>query len=241
MAYEALIKSQSFYTTMPQVCPYLPDQMERKIITLLEASNAEYLHNRLSQIGFRRSHSIAYLPLCIGCKACVPIRIPVQTFLPTRTQKRIFKRNKDVQVNEVGLNATNEQYLLFKQYLNIRHPSGEMTEMDYEEYEAMITNTPITTFLLEFRLNSKKLIAVSLVDCIENGLSAVYTFYDPQYNNRSLGCFSILYLIEKAKFFNLPYLYLGYWIKASRQMAYKSQYKPAEIYIDSQWKLLDQN
>lgn len=230
---------QFFYTTAPQPCPYLPDRMERKVVTDLSGPNAEALHDRLSRAGFRRSHAIAYAPVCNGCNACVPIRIPVQRFTPSRTQKRVFKASSDLQGFQVPAKATAEQFVLFRQYQLARHAAGDMASMNFADYRSMVEDTPIDTFMVEFRSPENHLMAVSLVDTLSDGLSAVYSFYDTTDSARSLGSFAVLWLIEHARRRRLPYVYLGYWIAQSRKMAYKTNFRPAEILSRGSWRDLD--
>ncbi|NHN88918.1 arginyltransferase [Acetobacter conturbans] len=230
---------QFFYTTAPQPCPYLPDRLERKVVTDLSGPNAETLHDRLSRAGFRRSHAIAYAPVCNGCNACVPIRIPVTRFIPTRTQKRILKANVTLEGFEVPARATAEQFVLFRQYQTARHADGDMAGMNFSDYRSMVEDTPIDTFIVEFRTPENELMIVSLVDALNDGLSAVYSFYDPTVVNRSLGSFSIMWLIEQARRRRLEYVYLGYWIAQSRKMAYKTNFRPAEILSRGAWRDLE--
>lgn len=230
---------QFFYTTAPLPCPYLPDRMERKVVTDLTGPEADALHDRLSRAGFRRSHTIAYAPVCNGCNACVPIRIPVNRFQPSRTQRRILKANSSLEGFEVPAHATSEQYALFRTYQNARHAEGDMATMNFGEYRTMVEDTPIETFMVEFRTQEHELLATSLVDALEDGLSAVYSFFDPSLASRSLGSFAVMWLIEHARMRGLPYLYLGYWIAQSRKMSYKSGFRPAEILKNGQWRDLD--
>lgn len=229
---------QFFYTTAPLPCPYLPNRMERKVVTDLSGPDAEALHDRLSRAGFRRSHTIAYAPVCHGCNACVPIRIVVPQFQPDRTQRRIMRANAAIDGFDVPPHGTPEQFALFRRYQLARHADGDMASMSFNDYRAMIEDTPINSFLIEFRSEEDQLIAVSLVDELIDGFSAVYSFFDPDFANRSLGGFAIMWLIEKARARGLPYVYLGYWIAESRKMSYKSRFHPAEILTRGLWREL---
>lgn len=231
---------QFFYTTAPQTCPYLPDRMERKVITDLSGPDAEKLHDRLSRAGFRRSHNIAYAPVCNGCSACVPIRIPVARFAPGRTQRRVMKVNAALQGHETPPRATAEQFVLFRQYQTARHAEGDMAGMNFADYRSMVEDTPIETFLVEFRDAENRLMIVSLIDVVSDGLSAVYSFYDPSLPERSLGAYAVMWLIERARYHRLPYVYLGYWIAHSRKMAYKTNFRPAEIFSRGLWRDLEE-
>lgn len=228
-----------FYTTTPSPCPYLPDRQERKVITELTGPDAGALHDRLSRAGFRRSHAIAYAPVCAGCHACIPIRIPVQRFTPDHAQRRVRRRLADITLMQIEPRATPEQYALFHAYQFNRHAMGDMAQMSFDEYRAMIEDSPVQTCLFEFRDRSDRLLCVSLVDKLSDGLSAVYTFFDTTDPSASLGTYSILSLIDESRARSLPYLYLGYWVKGSDKMAYKSRYHPAEIMTGGQWQPLD--
>ncbi|RBM05124.1 arginyltransferase [Novacetimonas cocois] len=226
---------QLFYTTAPMPCPYLPDRMERKVVTDITGPQAEQLHNRLSGAGFRRSHTIAYAPVCAGCNACVPIRLPVGRFQPDRTQQRVFRRNRDLCAMDVLPRATEEQFALFRRYQQSRHGNGDMAAMTVADYRNMIEDTPIRTFMIEFRARDGQLVCVSLLDRVEDGLSAVYTFFEPDMPRRSLGTYAILHLVERVRMMGMACLYLGYWIKGSPKMAYKSRFRPAEIMRRGIW------
>ncbi|MBV1836557.1 arginyltransferase [Acetobacter estunensis] len=230
---------QFFYTTAPLPCPYLPDRVERKVVTDLTGPNAEALHDRLSRAGFRRSHMIAYAPVCNGCNACVPIRLPVERFQRTRTQRRTWNTNVDLEGFEVPPRATPEQFDLFQRYQATRHAEGDMASMTFADYRSMVEDTPIDTCMVEFRNPHGELLITSLVDRVGDGLSAVYSFYEPDLPNRSLGSFSIMWLVEHARTLGLPYVYLGYWIARSPKMAYKSGFRPAEILAGGVWRDLD--
>lgn len=230
---------QLFYTSTPQQCPYLPDRMERKVLADLAVPDADTLHSCLSRAGFRRSHTLAYAPLCVGCSACIPIRLPVQRFMPSRTQRRVWQRNTDLTATLLPPTATQEQYDLFHLYLTQRHATGEMAAMTQRDYTVMLQDTPVDTRIIEFRDPTGALVAVSLTDVLEDGLSAVYSFFQPDMNHRSLGSYLILFLIQQTTLLQRPYLYLGYWIPQSPKMAYKSRFRPAEILRDDRWQELD--
>ncbi|MFM7304042.1 MAG: arginyltransferase [Alphaproteobacteria bacterium] len=232
-------RPQFFYTTAPLPCPYLPGRTERKIVTELSGTEAEALHERLSRAGFRRSHNIAYAPVCPGCQACVPIRVVSEDFVPDRTQRRILRANADLAVSEMPARATAEQFTLFQRYQKNRHADGDMAAMGYYDYRAMIEDTPISTGLLEFRDAQDRLLGACLTDWLADGLSAVYSFFDTDEEKRSLGTFAVLWLIGRARSLGLPYVYLGYWVPESRKMAYKARFRPSEILISGAWHRLD--
>jgi arginyl-tRNA--protein-N-Asp/Glu arginylyltransferase len=231
-------RPQFFYTTAPLPCPYLPGRTERKIVTELSGTEAEALHERLSRAGFRRSHNIAYAPVCPGCQACVPIRVVSEDFTPDRTQRRILRANADLTVSEMPARATAEQFTLFQRYQKNRHADGDMAAMGYYDYRAMIEDTPISTGILEFRDTQDRLLGACLTDWLADGLSAVYSFFDTEEDKRSLGTFAVLWLIGRARSLGLPYVYLGYWVPESRKMAYKARFRPSEILMSGAWHRL---
>jgi arginine-tRNA-protein transferase len=231
-------RPQFFYTTAPLPCPYLPGRTERKIVTELSGTEAEALHERLSRAGFRRSHNIAYAPVCPGCQACVPIRVVSKEFTPDRTQRRILRANADLTISEMPARATAEQFTLFQRYQKNRHADGDMAAMGYYDYRAMIEDTPISTGILEFRDAQDRLLGACLTDWLADGLSAVYSFFDTDEDKRSLGTFAVLWLIGRARSLGLPYVYLGYWVPESRKMAYKARFRPSEILMSGAWHRL---
>lgn len=207
-------------------------------MTELSGTEAEALHERLSRAGFRRSHNIAYAPVCPGCQACVPIRVVSEEFTPDRTQRRILRANTDLTISEMPARATAEQFTLFQRYQKNRHADGDMAAMGYYDYRAMIEDTPISTGILEFRDAQDRLLGACLTDWLADGLSAVYSFFDTDEDKRSLGTFAVLWLIGRARSLGLPYVYLGYWVPESRKMAYKARFKPSEILISGAWHRL---
>ena len=238
MTYKAPRRPQFFYTTAPLPCPYVAGRTERKVVTEITGPDAEAVHDRLSRAGFRRSHNIAYAPVCPSCQACVPIRIPVAGFSPDRTLRRIARANLGLDGFEVAARATTEQFQLFQRYQQMRHGDGDMATMSFYDYRAMVEDTPVETFIAEFRDNDDRLIAACLADRLGDGLSAVYSFFAPGFDKRSLGTFTILWLIERTKALGLPYVYLGYWVPESRKMAYKARFRPSEILMGGSWRAL---
>ena len=234
-------RPQFFYTTAPLPCPYLAGRTERKIVTELSGHEAEALHDRLSRAGFRRSHNIAYSPVCHGCNACIPIRVVVAAFEPDRTQKRIARANAGLEVTELPARATAEQFALFQLYQKARHGDGDMAAMGFYDYRAMVEDTPITTVMVEFRDERDRLVGGCLTDRLSDGLSAVYSFYDPLDAKRSLGTYAILWLAERARQLGLPYVYLGYWVPESRKMAYKARFRPSEVLTGGAWRMLGED
>jgi arginine-tRNA-protein transferase len=240
MSYKPARRPHFFYTTAPLPCPYLPGRTERKVVTELAGVTAESLHDRLSRGGFRRSHNIAYAPVCPACNACVPIRIRAREFVPNRTQKRIAKLNADLTISEMPPRATAEQYQLFQRYQQARHGDGDMATMSFYDYRAMVEDTPIETSIIEFRDRQERLLGACLTDRLGDGLSAVYSFFTPDLDERSLGTQAILWLVQRASELDLPHVYLGYWVQESRKMAYKAKFKPSEILRGGQWRPLDE-
>jgi len=209
--------------------------MERRVVTELAGRDVEALHDALSLSGFRRSHGIAYAPACPTCSACIPIRVVCANYKPSRTQRRIERANDDLYWTECPPQATEEQFALFTCYQLGRHEGGEMAKMDFDDYQALVEDTPIETQLVEFRAADDTLVAVCLVDRICDGLSAVYSFFDPDLDRNSLGTYMIIWLIRRAHELGLPYVYMGFWIEACGNMAYKSKFQPFEVYQGGQW------
>jgi arginine-tRNA-protein transferase len=231
-------RPQFFYTTAPLPCPYLPGRTERKIVTELAGGEAEPLHDKLSRAGFRRSHNIAYSPVCPGCRACIPIRIVVDAFQPDRTQRKISRLNADLLTAEMPARASAEQFALFQRYQSARHSDGDMAAMGFYDYRAMVEDTPITTGVVEFRDARGQLVGACLTDWLSDGLSAVYSFFEPDDTRRSLGTYAILWLVARAQALGLPYVYLGYWVPQSPKMAYKSRFRPSEALSGGTWRVL---
>ncbi len=238
MSYKPPRRPQFFYTTAPLPCPYVAGRVERKVVTEITGPDADVVHDRLSRAGFRRSHNIAYAPVCPGCSSCVPIRVPTATFQPDRTLKRIMRANAMVEGFDSPARATAEQFQLFQRYQKVRHIDGDMATMSFYDYRAMVEDTPIETSMVEFRDPDDRLVGACLTDRLGDGLSAVYSYFAPGLERRSLGTFTVLWLIERAKTMGLPYVYLGYWVPESRKMAYKARFRPAEILVAGTWRML---
>lgn len=232
-----------FYVTAPQPCPYLPDRMERKLFTALQGEQAEAMNDKLSQQGFRRSQNVLYRPSCADCAACLSARIRVADFTPSRSQRRVLNRNAHLKRDVTSAWATEDQYALFRRYLDSRHTHGGMADMDVFEYSAMVEETPVRTRVLEYRDAATgpngALVAACLSDVLEDGLSLVYSFFDPDMADQSLGSFMILDQIELARRVGLPYVYLGYWVPGSPKMDYKARFSTLEVYHKGAWQVLD--
>ncbi len=237
-----------FYVTAPQPCPYLADRMERKLFTALQGDAAEKLNNSLSKQGFRRSQNVLYRPSCADCSACLSARIKVADFAPSKSQKRVLKRNGHLLRSASSPWATEAQYALFRDYLDTRHATGGMADMDLFEFAAMVEETPIRTRLIEYRAPHSEatgiddpyedLRAVCLTDVLDDGLSMVYSFFAPELAKNSVGTYLILDHIAIARELGLPYVYLGYWVPGSDKMGYKANFKGVEIYRDGAWETL---
>jgi arginyl-tRNA--protein-N-Asp/Glu arginylyltransferase len=229
---------QHFYRTSALPCPYVSGRIERKVITELAGRDARGLYDELSRAGFRRSHNLAYRPACPGCNGCVPVRVSVAEFRPSRSLRRIGGRNADLAGRELDATATPEQFRLFARYQRARHPASDMADMTFGDYRSMVEDTPIDTRIVEFRSATRALLAACLVDRTDDGYSAVYSFYDPAEMRRSLGSYVVLWLIERAAAQDLPYVYLGYWIGESEKMAYKARFTPLEQLGPRGWEKL---
>ena len=240
-----------FYVTAPQPCPYLPGQQERKLFTALIGEGAKPLNDALSKQGFRRSQNVLYRPACSDCAACLSARIRVADHKPGRSHRRILRRNADLVRETNSPWATEEQYDLFRRYLDHRHADGGMADMDIFEFAAMIEETPVRTRVIEYARRpapepafgrddgvsraGRQLTAVCLTDVLDDGLSLVYSFFEPGLN-ASLGTFMILDHVELARQVGLPYVYLGYWVAGSRKMEYKARFDALEVYLDGTWQ-----
>lgn len=227
---------QHFYKSGPMPCPYLPDRIERKLFTRLTADDPVGLNTTLSQAGFRRSHDIVYRPVCPGCDACVPVRIPVNRFTPTRTMRRTARRNASVMATAIPPLATQEQYALFARYQSGRHAQSDMAKMTPVDFAAMIEEGNSGATVFEFRDPTEGLVGVMLADRLHDGLSAVYSFYSEDTASRSLGTYMILCLIDLVRAAGCQHLYLGYWIRDSLKMAYKAKFRPLEALTLNGWQ-----
>ncbi|OAN71355.1 arginyltransferase [Sulfitobacter sp. EhC04] len=228
-----------FYVTAPQPCPYLEDRMERKLFTALQGEAATELNDSLSAQGFRRSQNVLYRPSCADCASCLSARIDVAAFKPSKGQKRTLKRNRHLVRRATSPWATEDQYALFRRYLDSRHADGGMADMDIFEFAAMIEETPIRSRVIEYvDPDSGALIGVCLTDVLADGVSMVYSFYSPDLPRNGLGNYIILDHIEIARAAGLPYVYLGYWVPGSPKMGYKARFSGLEIYLGGRWEKL---
>ncbi|MFV0299536.1 MAG: arginyltransferase [Paracoccus sp. (in: a-proteobacteria)] len=231
-----------FFVTAPTPCPYLPGRVERKVFTHLVGHDAGLLNSQLSQGGFRRSQNIVYRPACEFCTACVSVRVPVASFHPGRSFRRVLKTNSDIVSSVVPARATSEHYSLFRAYIDARHSDGGMAEMSALDFAAMVNDSLIDNRLIEYRLKGADgapgdLVAVVLIDILSDGLSMIYSFYEPEMPHRSFGSYMILDNIFRAQKLGVPYLYLGYWVEGSRKMDYKARFLPQERLTSDGWVL----
>ena len=227
-----------FYTTSPLACPYLDGQVERRIVTELSGRDADALHNALSKGGFRRSHFMAYSPVCPNCSACIPVRVDATQFVFSKNQRRSAKRFSHLQAQFCEPIATQEQFQLFEKYQHGRHTDGDMASMDFFDYRSMIEETPVETSVVEFR-DQGKLVAALLLDHLDDGVSAVYSFFSNDSAYSGVGNYMVLWCIQHVRENALPYVYLGYLIKECRKMSYKQRYTPLEGCVDGLWVPLD--
>lgn len=228
-----------FYSTAPYPCSYLDGRTARSQVATPSHLISASVYGELLRAGFRRSGTFIYRPRCDGCSACMPLRVPLATFAPTRSQKRAWLRHRDqLSVHFVALEYRCEHYELYLKYQRLRHHGGGMDRDSREQYQHFLLQSHVETLLVEFRDARRQLVMVSLVDVLADGLSAVYTFYDPAIRG-SLGTFGVMWQMHQGKSLNLAYVYLGYWIDGSEKMAYKANFAPNEILRDGVWRATD--
>ena len=238
-----------FYLTSPSGCPYLAGKEERKVFTHIVGKRARELNDILTQGGFRRSQTIAYRPACENCRACVSVRVVVDDFRPTANMTRVLRRNRDLVGTIVPNRPSSDQYSLFRRYLEARHGDGGMVDMTVLDYSMMVEDSHVETRMIEYRgrgpdtaINGRgygSLLGMSLTDVLGDGLSMVYSFFDPKAASRSLGTFMILDHIARARAMGLSYLYLGYWVEGSRKMDYKARFLPQERLMPQGWERVE--
>jgi arginine-tRNA-protein transferase len=234
-----------FFVTSPSPCPYLPGKTERKVFTELSGSNAGDLNDALGRIGFRRSQAVAYRPSCLDCSACVSVRVAASEFQANATQRKMLRKHGDLEVTACKPWATEEQYDLLRRYLKRRHPDGGMVGMDESDFADMVEQSPVKTYVIEYREPSVegrqgRLVGACLTDQQADGLSMIYSFFEPDDPARSgLGTYIILDHIVRAGRAGLPYVYLGYWVEKSQRMAYKARFRPLEKLGPHGWERFD--
>lgn len=244
------VNSPQFFLTAPSPCPYLDGQSERKVFTHLVGDKAPELNDLLTQGGFRRSQNIAYRPACETCRACVSVRILAGEFRATRSMRRIMAANTDLVATEYQAEPSSEQFRLFRSYLDSRHRRGGMADMTIGDYAMMVEDSHVDTRIIEYRIKqegdgingqpSGPLVGVALTDRMGDGLSMVYSFYDPDEQLRSLGTYMIVDHIERAAALGLPHVYLGYWVDGSRKMEYKVRFRPQEHLMAQGWQRFEE-
>lgn len=225
------------YTTYPHSCSYLEEQEATTLFVDPRQQMDKTLYSNLSLLGFRRSGNHVYRPHCTHCDACIPARIPVASFKAKRGQRRSLGRNSDLRVVCSEDIRDDEAFKLYRRYIEQRHSDGDMYPPDREQYESFLNNAWNCTNYFRFYQHDT-LLAVAVVDELVDGLSAIYTFFDPEEKKRGLGSFAILWQIEKTRELGLEYLYLGYWIRDCQKMAYKAEFRPLELYVNSRWTSL---
>jgi leucyl-tRNA---protein transferase len=238
-----------FYLTAPSPCPYLLGKEERKVFTHVVGKRARELNEILTQGGFRRSQTIAYRPACEACRACISVRVVVDEFAPSPNMRRVLRQNEDLVGSAAPNRPSSDQYSLFRRYLDSRHADGGMVDMTVLDYSMMVEDSHVETGIVEYRrrgpdtaINGRgrgEVLAVCLTDVLSDGLSMVYSFYDPEESERSLGTFMILDHIARARAMGLQYLYLGYWVEGSPKMDYKARFRPQERLMPQGWERVE--
>ncbi|HCF24554.1 MULTISPECIES: arginyltransferase [unclassified Novosphingobium] len=238
----APVRFPRFFVTSPAPCPYLPGRTERKVFTELKGPHADELNDALGRIGFRRSQTVAYRPSCSDCQACVSVRVVAGEFRASASQKKILRRNSDLVATVCRPWSTAEQFDLLQRYLGQRHPGGGMTSMDEVDFADMVEHTPVDSWVVEYREPTVdgtpgRLVGACLTDRQGDGLSMIYSFYEPDHEGRTgLGNYIILDHIRRAHEEGLPYVYLGYWVEGSPRMQYKVRYRPIERLTRTGWQ-----
>ena len=225
------------YLTAPYTCTYLPDQQARSQVASPAFLVTHDVYSHLVLHGFRRSGTFTYRPHCDSCQACVPVRVKVADFTPSRTQRRTWRRHQSLHATLQGLEDQEEHYKLYQRYQNVRHPGGSMNNDNRAQYQNFLLQSQVNTMQISFR-NNDALRMVSIIDLLEDGLSAVYTYYDPDVPQASFGVYNVLWQIELCRKLGLEYLYLGYWIKNSEKMAYKKNFQPQQGFKQGTWQVL---
>ena len=234
------LRTLHFYATPEHDCSYLEDKTAKTLFVDPHAEISQETYSQLSDLGFRRSGKHIYRPHCDDCQACISVRVPIALFQPSKSQKRIINKNKDLTVTRHKPSFSQEYYALYSRYINERHRDGDMFPPSFEQFNSFLVEGQEHTYFFEFRNDEGALLAVSVVDYLPKGLSAIYTFFDPSQEKRSLGSFCVLWQLQQCQKENLNYLYLGYWVRQCRKMNYKISFRPIEFLIDGYWTLIQQ-
>ena len=232
------LEALKFFQTPDHPCSYLPSEQATTVFADPDAIIDTQLYTQLSQLGFRRSGAHIYRPYCHACTACIPVRIPVSAFAAKRRHQRVLMRNQALTKHRLAPHNSDEIWMLYERYINHRHSDGDMFPADREQFVSFLVTGRPEAFFTEYRLG-EQLIAVAVSDQLDDGLSAIYTFFDPEYSSRSLGSFAVLWLISEARREKLDYVYLGYWIRSCRKMSYKIDYRPIELLLNNRWQTLN--
>jgi arginyl-tRNA--protein-N-Asp/Glu arginylyltransferase len=229
-------RSIPFFLTAPSPCPYLNGQWERKVFTRIEIGEGPALNDALTHAGFRRSQAVLYRPACEACDACKSVRVDSEAFEWKRRWRKLARRNDDLRVSTDAVAATHEQYQVLNTYLDSRHGDGDMAGMSFPEYVMMVEEGAQRTHVTEYRDGDGQLVCAALTDVLKDGLSLVYSYFDPAQSHRSPGAYMILDAIRQAEALGLPFVYLGYWVRGSRKMEYKSDFQPLEVLTPQGWQ-----
>lgn len=232
------LRTLVFFATPAHDCSYLPDREATTMFVDPRANIDKKLYSQLTSLGFRRSGSHYYRPHCEDCNACIPVRLNVNDFRPDRSQRRVIKKNSDLECTLVNAAFTESYYKLYAHYVELRHKDGDMYPPSREQFTSFLVDGVTDSWFLEMRKDTQ-LVALAAIDPLDDGLSAIYTVFDPAFEHRSLGTFAVLWQLEEARRRELPYLYLGYWIQQCQKMNYKTRFKPIEALQNGQWRVLD--
>ncbi len=232
------ISELKLFATHPHPCSYLEDQQATTLFVDPEATIDKIIYSELADNGFRRSGEHLYRPYCGECTACIATRVLVNDFKMKRRQRRIWNKNRDISVEKVNNISADQYYELYEKYISQRHSDGDMYPPSREQYSSFLINDWELTDFYIFK-DQQKIVAVAVTDNMQEGLSAIYTFYDPDYDSRSLGVYAVLWQIEQTKVLKLNHLYLGYWIKECKKMNYKTDYRPLQLLVNNNWRTLN--